>query len=74
MGTVTREDPGRDLGLADKALRDGDASFGRVRYSTRARLMKRLTSGTMQLRSPLADESVKDDHGRVCVHCGATEG
>ena len=62
-----------NLAMAHYAVSRGLQKYDRTSFMIRARLMKGLSSGTMQIRSFFDDEKHKLSNGARCVYCGSEE-
>jgi hypothetical protein len=60
-----------NLAMAHAALDGGATAYGRQHYMVRARLLKGLTDGTMDVGSLVEDDRLKIALPRACCYCGA---
>lgn len=62
-----------NLAMAHSAVDKGQESYGRFNYMIRARLLKGLREGKMNMRSIFDDEKIKLQTGSICNYCGSNE-
>ena len=62
-----------NLAMAHYAVEKGLQKYDRTSFMIRARLMKGLSTGAMQIRSFFDDEKYKLSNGARCVYCGSSE-
>lgn len=63
-----------NLGMAEKAVHDGAASYSKQHFIIRARLYAGLMKGTMSPRSLMRDQKIRMKLPQECVYCGGTQG
>jgi hypothetical protein len=62
-----------NLAMAHSAVTNGQESYGRLNYMIRAKLLKGLKEGKMNMRSIFDDEKIKLQTGSICNYCGSNE-
>lgn len=63
-----------NLGMAEKAVHDGDASYSKQHFIIRARLYSGFMKGTMSPRSLMRDQKIRMKLPQACVYCGVKQG
>src|SRR5688572_20627157 len=61
-----------NLAMAEVAVHEKCASYGRKHFMVRARLYKGLRTGAMSPRSLMRDQAIRLKLPQECVYCGAT--
>jgi len=62
-----------NLAMAHTAVDKKQESYGAFNYMIRARLLKGLKDGTMNMRTIFDDEKIKLQTGSICNYCGSVE-
>ncbi len=62
-----------NLAMAHSAVVKKQEKYGTINFIIRARLLKGLKEGTMNMRTIFDDEKIKLQTGQICNYCGATE-
>ena len=62
-----------NLAMAHSAVEKKNEKYTMVNYMIRAKFLKGLQDGTLQMRSIFDDEKVKLKTGQKCNYCGSTE-
>lgn len=62
-----------NLAMAHTAVDKKQESYGAFNYMIRARLLKGLKVGTMNMRTIFDDEKIKLQTGQICNYCGSAE-
>lgn len=62
-----------NLAMAHTAVTNRQEKYSTFNYMIRAKLLKGLTDGTMNIRSIFDDEKIKLQTGQVCNYCGASK-
>ena len=62
-----------DLGMAHYAVQNKLLKYDKNSYIIRAKLLKGLLNGTMNIRSIFDDEKIKLKTGHICNYCGSNK-
>ncbi len=62
-----------NLAMAHTAVEKKQNEYERFNYMIRAKLLKGLTEGTMNMRTIFDDEKIKLETGQICNYCGSNE-
>jgi hypothetical protein len=62
-----------NLAMAHSAVTKKQMEYGRINFMIRAKLLKGLKYGTMNIRSIFDDEKIKLQTGQICNYCGSTK-
>lgn len=62
-----------NLAMAHSAVEKGQLKYAVFNYMIRAKLLKGLLEGTMNMRSIFDDEKNKIQTGQLCNYCGSSE-
>jgi hypothetical protein len=62
-----------NLAMAHTAVDRNQNEYGTFNYVIRAKLLKGLNEGTMNMRSIFDDEKIKLETGQICNYCGSNE-
>ena len=62
-----------NLAMAHTAVDRKQEKYGTFNYMIRAKLLKGLSNGTMNMRTIFDDEKIKIQTGSICNYCGSSE-
>lgn len=62
-----------NLAMAHTAVEKRQERYGTFNYVIRAKLLKGLKDGTMNMRTIFDDEKIKLQTGQICNYCGSSE-
>ncbi|MHC9538980.1 MAG: HNH endonuclease [Vulcanimicrobiota bacterium] len=62
-----------NLAMADSAVEKKQDRYQVLNFMIRARLLKGLKEGTMNMRTIFDDEKIKVQTGHICNYCGSSE-
>ena len=60
-----------NLAMAHSAVEKKQENYASFNFMIRAKLLKGLTNGTMNIRSIFDDEKIKLQSGKICNYCGS---
>jgi hypothetical protein len=62
-----------NLAMAHTAVTKNQTAYNSFNYMIRAKLLKGLKNGTMNMRTIFDDEKIKIQTGQICNYCGSNE-
>lgn len=62
-----------NLAMADTAVKKKQEKYEVFNFMIRAKLLKGLRDGTMNIRTIFDDEKIKIKTGNICNYCGSSE-